>query len=125
MDISNTKAKNIYIEICYFTPINSTFYNKNNIDKNFPYNNIEQDIYNMRNEGSILNLRDFNVGMETNQAIHLSNDSNPNHLWLDKDLIFANIYKRNSRYLIDNLLGTKLIKIYSSQYLIICNGLMK
>jgi hypothetical protein len=61
----------------------------------------------------------------TNQAIILSNDSNPNPLWLDEDLVLASRYKRNFEDLVENLFGTKLIKLYSSQDLIICNGLMK
>ena len=44
----------VIIEICYFAPINSTFYKKNNLDKKCPYNNLEQDIYNLKNEGNIL-----------------------------------------------------------------------
>jgi hypothetical protein len=63
-------------------PINSTFYKKNNLNKNCPYNSLEQD----RNECSILLLRDFNARTTTNQAILLSNGSNPNPLWLDEDL---------------------------------------
>jgi hypothetical protein len=47
MEISDINAKNIYIEICYFTPINSTFYTKNNLDKNCPYKILEQDIFAM------------------------------------------------------------------------------
>jgi hypothetical protein len=41
----------------------------------------------MRNEGNILLLGDFNVISATNQPIILSDDSNPNPLWLDEDLI--------------------------------------
>ena len=41
IEISDTDAKNMYIAICYFAPINSTFYKKNNLDKNCPYNNLE------------------------------------------------------------------------------------
>jgi hypothetical protein len=125
MEIYDINTKNIYIEICYFTPINSTFYTKNNLDKNCPYKSLEQDIYNMKNEGSILLLGDFNARTATNQAIILSNDSNPNPLWLDEDLVLANSYKRNSEDLIENLFGTELIKLCSSQDLIICNGLKK
>jgi hypothetical protein len=79
----------------------------------------------MKNEGSILLLGDFNARTATNQAIILSNDSNPNPLWLDEDLVLANSYKRNSEDLIENLFGTELIKLCSSQDLIICNGLKK
>jgi hypothetical protein len=60
IEISNTNAKKMYIEICYFAPINSTFYKKNNLDNNCPYNNLEQDIYSLKNEGNILLLGDFN-----------------------------------------------------------------
>jgi hypothetical protein len=77
----------MYIAICYFAPINSTFYKKNNIDNNCPYNNLEQDIYSLKNEGNILLLRDFNASTATKQATLLSNDSNHNLLWLDEDLV--------------------------------------
>jgi len=40
IEISNINAKNIYIAICYFTPIDSTFYKKKYLDKNFPYNSL-------------------------------------------------------------------------------------
>jgi hypothetical protein len=59
--ISDINAKNIYITICYFTPINSTFYKKSNLDQNCPCNGLEHDIYNLRNEGSVLFIGDFNV----------------------------------------------------------------
>jgi hypothetical protein len=123
VDIVDIDNKNIYIAICCFTSIKSTFYTKNNLDKNYPYKILEQDIYNMKNEGIILMLGDFNDRNKINQAIILCNDSNPNTLWLDEDLVLANNYKRNSEVLIKNLFGTKLIQLYSSQYLIICNGL--
>jgi hypothetical protein len=90
MEISDINAKNIYITIFYLAPINFTFYKKNNLDKNFPYNGLEHDIYSMINEGSMLFLGDFNVRITTNQGIILSNDSNPNILWLDEDLFFTN-----------------------------------
>jgi hypothetical protein len=51
----------MYIEICYFAPINSTFYKKNNLDNNCSYNNLEQDIYSLKNEGNILLLGEFNA----------------------------------------------------------------
>jgi hypothetical protein len=79
----------------------------------------------MKNEGSILLLGDFNARTATNQAIILINDSNPNPLWLDEDLVLANNYKRNFEDLIENLFGIELIKLCSSQDLIICNGLKK
>jgi hypothetical protein len=105
--------------------INSTFYKKNNLDRNCPYNTLEQDIYSLRNEGNILLLGDFNARTATNQAILLSNDSNHNPLWLDEDLVLANSYKRSSEDLTENLFGTELVKLCSSQDLIICNGVMK
>jgi hypothetical protein len=52
IEILDTNAKKMYIAICYFAPINSTFYKKNNLDKNCPYNNLEQDIFNLKNEGN-------------------------------------------------------------------------
>ena len=65
----------MHIAICYFSPINSTFYKKN-----CPYNNLEQDIYNLKNEGNILLLGDFNARIATKQATLLSDDSNHNPL---------------------------------------------
>ena len=59
------------------------------------------------------------------QVIILNDDSNPNYLWLDEDFVLASRYKRNSKDLVENLFGTKLINLYSSQDLIICNGLLK
>jgi hypothetical protein len=115
----------MYIEICYFAPINSTFYKKNNLDRNCPYNNLEQDIYSLKNEGNILLLGDFNARTATKQATLLSIDSNHNPLWLDEDLVLSNSYKRSSKDLIENLFGTELVKLCSSQDLIICNGVMK
>jgi hypothetical protein len=41
IEILDTNAKKMYIEICCFSPINSTFYKKNNLDINCPYNNLE------------------------------------------------------------------------------------
>ena len=78
----------MYIEIFYFTPINSTFYKKNNLDNNFPYNNLEQDIYSLKNEGTILLLGDFNARTATKQATLFSIDSNHNPLSLDEDLLY-------------------------------------
>jgi hypothetical protein len=80
MEIFDIKAKNIYVEIYYLTPSNSTFYTKNDLYKNHPYKILEQDIYNMKNEGSILLLGEFNARTTTNQAIVLINYSNPNIL---------------------------------------------
>jgi hypothetical protein len=53
IEISDTNAKKMYIAIFYFAPINSIFYKKSSLDKNCPYNNLEQDIYNLKNEGNI------------------------------------------------------------------------
>jgi hypothetical protein len=61
----------------------------------------------------------------TKQATLLSDDSNHNPLWLDEDLVLSNSYKRSSQDLIENLSGTELVKLCSSQDLIICNGVMK
>jgi hypothetical protein len=102
----------MYIEICYFAPINSTFYKKNNLDNNCPYNNFEQDIYSLKNEGNILLLGDFNARTVIKQATLLSTDSNHNHLWLDEDLVLSNRYKRSSKDLIENLFGTELVKLW-------------
>jgi exonuclease III len=87
IEISDTNAKKMYIAIFYFAPINSTFYKKNNLDNNCPYNNLEQDIYSLKNEGNILLLGDFNARTATKQATLLSIDSNHNPLWLDEDLV--------------------------------------
>lgn len=95
LEISNINAKNIYIAICYFAPIISTFFKKNNLDKNCPYNGLEHDIYSLINEGIILLLSDFNARTTTSQAIILSNDFNPNPIWLDEDFVLASRYKRN------------------------------
>ena len=70
-------------------------------------------------------MGDFNARISSNQAILLSNHSNPNPLWLDEDLPMANQYKRSSEYLRENLFGSDLVKLYSAQDLIICNGLKK
>jgi hypothetical protein len=115
----------MYIAICYFAPINSTFYKKSNLDNNCPYNNLEQDIYSLKNEGNILLLGDFNARTATKQVTLLSNDSNHNPLWLDGDLVLSNNYKRIFEDLIENLFGIELVKLSSSQDLIICNGVMK
>jgi hypothetical protein len=82
-------VKNTYIT-SYFRPINFTFYKKNILDRNCPYNSLEQDIYILINEGNILLPRDFNARSTTNQATLLINDSNHNPLWLDGDLVSAN-----------------------------------
>lgn len=123
--MSYINAKKIYVKICYFAPINSTVYTKKNLDKTYPYRSLEQKIYSPRNEGNILLLGYFNARNETNQFVILSNNSNPNPLWLDENLVLANRYKRNSKDLIENLYGTKIINICISQDLIIWNVLMK
>ena len=66
MELYDINANNIYIEICNFAPIQSTFYTKNNLDKNCPYKILEKDIYYMKNEGSILLLGDFNARTTSN-----------------------------------------------------------
>ena len=68
-------------------------------------------------------MGDFNALNFSSQAILLSNYSNPNPLWLDKDLELANMYKRSSEYLGEDLLKSELVKFCSGQDLIICNGL--
>jgi hypothetical protein len=59
IEILDINAKKIYIAIFYVVPINSTFYKKKNLDKNCPYNTLEQDIHSLRNEGNIIMLGDF------------------------------------------------------------------
>jgi len=71
-------------------------------NKKMSYNGLEQDIYSLRNESGILLLGDFNVRTTTNQDIILSNDSNPNPLWLDEDLVLIRRYNRNSKDLVEN-----------------------
>ena len=70
-------------------------------------------------------MGDFNSQNSSDQAIILSKYSNPNPLWLDKDLEIANMYKRSSEYLCENLFGFELVKFCSAQDLIICIGLTK
>jgi hypothetical protein len=107
------------------TNLNQQLYKKNNLDKNCPYNKLEQDIYNLKNEGNILLLGDFNAKTATKQSTPLSNDSNHNPLWLNEDLVLSNSYKRSSEDLIENLFGTELVKLCNSQDLMICNGVMQ
>jgi len=99
--------KKAYIAICYFAPINSNLYKKNNLDKNCPYNSLENDISNLRKEGNILLMCDFNARTSSNRAILLSNFSNPNPLWLEEDLGLASRYKRSSEDLGENLFGSE------------------
>ena len=70
IEISDTNAKKMYIAISYSVPINSTFNKENNLDKNCLYNNLEQDIYNLKIEGNILLLGDFNARTATKQTNH-------------------------------------------------------
>ena len=70
-------------------------------------------------------MGDFNARTSSNQAILLSNYSNPNPVWLDEYLELANTYKRSSEDLCKNLFGFELVKFCSAQDLIICNGLTK
>ena len=122
MNINDNKT---YIEICYFSPINSNFYQKKNLDKNCPYNGLEDDIYSLRNEGNILLMGYFNAQTSSNQAILLSNHSNPNPLWLDEYLTLARRYKRSSKDLGEKLFDSGLVKFCIAQDLIIWNGLTK
>ena len=73
----------------------------------------------------ISSLGDLNARISTKQATLLSIDSNHHPLWLDEDLVLSNSYKRSSEALIENLFDTELVKLYISQDLIICNGVMK
>ena len=70
-------------------------------------------------------MGDFNARTSSNQAIILSNHSNPNPLWLDENLTLAGRYKRSSEDLGENLFGSEIVKLCSAQDLIICNGLKK
>ena len=70
-------------------------------------------------------MGDFNARTSRNQAILLRNHSNPNPIWLDEDLTLVGRYKRSSKYLGENLFGSKLVNLYSAQDLIICYGLKK
>ena len=67
----------------------------------------------------------FNTRTSSNQAIILRNYSNPNPLWFDEDLELANMYKRSSKYLGENLFRSELVKFCCAQDLIICNTLTK
>jgi hypothetical protein len=90
IEISDTNAKKMYIDIFYFAPIDSTFYKKKILDNNCPFNNLEQAIYSLKNKGNILLLGEFNARIATKQATLLSTDSNHNPLWLDEDLVLSN-----------------------------------
>lgn len=78
IEISDSNNNNIFLTILYFAPINYTSYKKNNLDKNFSSNTLEQGIHNLGSEGYIFFLDDFNVRTTTNQITLLSNNSNPN-----------------------------------------------
>ena len=71
MDISNIIDKINYIAICQFAPINNTFHKKKNLDKNYPYNGLENDIDSLRKEGNIFLLIDFNVRKTTMESYYL------------------------------------------------------
>ena len=88
-----------------FGHINSIFYKKHNLDKIWPYNGLEQDIYSLKTEATILLLGDFNAKITTNQSINLSNDSNPNLLWLNGELVLPSRYTRNFEYLVEICFG--------------------
>ena len=64
-------------------------------------------------------MGDFSARPSSNQTIILSNHSNPNPLWLDKDLTLANRYKRSFEDIGENLFGSELVKLCSDQDLII------
>ena len=51
-------------------------------------------------------MGEFNARTSSKQYIILSNHSNPNPLWLDKDLTLAGRYKRNSEDLGEGTLFT-------------------
>ena len=70
-------------------------------------------------------MGDFNDRTSRNQAIIISNHSNPNPLWLGEDLTLGDRYKRSFEDLEENLFGSDLVKLCSAQDLIICNGLKK
>ena len=125
MEIFDINAKKIYIEIYYVSLINSTFTIKAIYIIKCPYNRLEDGICSLINEGSIIFLGEFNARTTTNQPIILSNDYKTNHLWLVEDLVLAINFKINFEYMFDNLFNTKIIKVYSSKYVTICNGVMK
>jgi len=85
------------------------------LDKNCPYNGLKNDISSQRNEGNIILMGDFNARTSSNQAILLSNHSNPNPLWLDEDLTLVGRYKRRCEDLGDSLFGSELVKLCNAQ----------
>ena len=70
---------------------------------------MKNDISSLRNEGNIILMGEFNARTSSNQAILLSNHSNPNPLWLDEDLTLASRYKRSSEDIGKNLFGFELV----------------
>jgi len=110
IDITNVNNINTYIAIFYFSPINSNFYKKKNLNKNSPYNGLENDISNLRNEGNILLIGHFNSRTSSNEVIIPRNYSNPNRLWLDDDPTLASKYKRSSEEHGEFFFGSELIK---------------
>ena len=70
-------------------------------------------------------IGDFNAQNYSNQAILLRNYSNPNPLWLAKDLELANMFKRSYEDLGENLFGCEMVKFCSAQDIIIRNSLTK
>lgn len=83
IEIIDINGKKPYIAICHFAPINFNFYKKITLDKNSPYNGLENDISSIENEGNMLLMGDCNAWTSINQSILLTNYSNPNPLWLD------------------------------------------
>ena len=81
---------------------------KNNLDKNCPYNGLEHEVSSLRKEGNILLMGYFNARTSSNKFIVLSNYSNPNNIWLDKDLELANRYERSSKDIGENLFGYEM-----------------
>ena len=70
-------------------------------------------------------MGEFNARTSSNQAILLRNYSNPNIIWLDKDLDLANMYKISFGDLGEKNFISELANFFSAQDLIICNGLTK
>ena len=59
-------------------------------------------------------MGDFNARTSSNQSILLSNYSNLNPIYLDKDLELINMYKRSFEDLDENLFGSELCKLFSA-----------
>ena len=114
IEITDINDEKTYISSCYFTPIknsNSDNNKKSNLDKTFPYNGFEHDIYSLRKEWNIHLVGDFNAQNSSNQAILLRNYSNPNPLWLDEGLELANMCKISFEDLGENLFGSELVTV--------------